>query len=97
MFPELSEGVSAVILLVFSSRYIVVELDFCVQSGGDVYSRAFLHSSHGTHRFPHGARSSRSNNQRTGEETPSWEPSIHTQTIISLVVYPAKVNRAASR
>lgn len=94
MSPELSEGVSAVILLVFSSLY-AVELDLCVQSGGDVYSRAFLHSSHGTHRFPHGARSSRSNNQRAGEETPAWEPSVHTQTIISLVVYPVKVNRAA--
>lgn len=97
MFPELSEGVSAVIFLVFSSLYIVVELDLCVQSGGDVYSGAFLHSSHGTHRFPHGARSSRSNNQRAGEETPAWGPSVHTQTIISLVVYPAKANRAASR
>lgn len=44
------------------------DLDFCAQFGSDVHSGSFLYSSHGTHRFSHGARSSRSNNQRTGEE-----------------------------
>ncbi len=83
MFPEWTKvGASSfgcvcvcviVYLAIFVWLHIVVELDLCVQSGGDVYSRAFLYSSHGTHRFPYGARCSRSNNQRTGEETPAQE------------------------
>lgn len=44
------------------------DLDLCAQFGSDVHSGSFLYSSHGTHRFSYGARSSRSNNQRTGEE-----------------------------
>lgn len=78
MFPEWSSVGACSFGRVPVTFYIVVELDFCVQSGGDVHRGAFLYPSHGTHRFPYGARCSRSNNQRTGEE----------------VIYPAKVNRA---
>lgn len=45
-----------------------VTLTFGSQSGGDVHSRSFLYSGHGSHRLSHGARSSRPNNQWTGEE-----------------------------
>lgn len=38
-------------------------LTFCVQPGGDVYSRVVLHSSHGANWFPHGAGGARSDDQ----------------------------------
>lgn len=53
------------------------DLDLCAQFGSDVHSGSFLYSSHGTHRFSHGARSSRSNDQRTGEEMLALKRSVH--------------------
>lgn len=81
-FSSLSELLlSTFILFSFSE---VVGLDLCIQSGGDVYSGAFLYSSHGTHRFPHGAGRSRANHQRAGEES-VLVPKVHTQTTLFLL------------
>lgn len=92
MFPEWSSVGACSFGRVPVTFYIVVELDFCVQSGGDVHRGAFLYPSHGTHRFPYGARCSRSNNQRTGEEAPAEElvPNVRAQTIISLLFIQPK-------
>lgn len=61
------ESIELQLIVLLSTSIAVVKLDRGVQSGCDVYRRAFLHSGHGTHRFPYGARSQRSNHQRTGE------------------------------
>lgn len=44
-------------------RMLLSALTFCVQPGGDVYSRVVLHSSHGANWFPHGAGGARSDDQ----------------------------------
>lgn len=71
------------------SYTVVVVLDSCVQSGCNVYSRAFLYSSHGTHRFPYGARRSRSNDQWTSEDRSCWHASLqHPHTEDALAAMP---------
>lgn len=52
---------------------------------------ALLHSSHGTHRFPHGARRQRPNHQRAGEETAAGSFSEYNTLLLFLT------NRAALR